>query len=114
MVSSGTLTLALDARILSEYTEVLARPKFKFDKEHIAILLDHIDHCGIIIASVPLPQSLPDRDDEPFLEVAIAAKASCLVTGNRIHFPTELCKPVTILSPSEFLIFYKGQVFSEI
>jgi putative PIN family toxin of toxin-antitoxin system len=30
MVSSGELTISLDARILAEYEEVLCRPKFKF------------------------------------------------------------------------------------
>jgi uncharacterized protein len=107
MVSSGELTLSLDARLLSEYQEVLDRPKFKFNKDKVAALLDHIEHSGLIVASSPLFQSLPDIDDEPFLEVAIAARAICIVTGNQVHFPTELCQGVTVFSPSEFLTFYK-------
>lgn len=109
MVSSGELTLSLDARILNEYQEVLDRPKFKFDKENVAALLDHIEHRGITVASSPLPQPLPDIDDEPFLEVAIAARAICIVTGNQVHFPTGLCQEVMVLSPSDFLVFYKKQ-----
>lgn len=109
MVSSGELTLSLDARILTEYQEVLDRPKFKFDKDKVAALLDHIVHRGVTVASSPLPQPLPDVDDEPFLEVAIAAQAICIVTGNQVHFPTELCQGVMVLSPSEFLAFYKKQ-----
>ena len=38
-------------------------------------LLDHIEHRGLTVASSPLFRSLPDRDDEPFLEVAIAAQS---------------------------------------
>lgn len=109
MVSSGELTLSLDARILTEYQEVLDRPKFKFDKDKVATLLDHIEHRGITVASSPLPQPLPDIDDEPFLEVAIAARAICIITGNQVHFPTELCQGVMVLSPSDFLVFYKKQ-----
>ena len=109
MVSSGELTLSLDARILTEYQEVLDRPKFKFDKDKIAALLDHIEHRGVIVASSPLPQPLPDIDDEPFLEVAIATRSICIVTGNQVHFPTELCQGVMVLSPSDFLVFYKKQ-----
>ena len=109
MVSSGELTLSLDARILTEYQEVLDRPKFKFDKDKVAALLDHIEHRGVTVASSPLPQPLPDIDDEQFLEVAIAARAICIVTGNQVHFPTELCQGVLILSPSNFLVFYKKQ-----
>ena len=109
MVSSGELTLSLDARILTEYQEVLDRPKFKFDKDKVAALLDHIEHRGVTVASSPLPQPLPDIDDEPFLEVAIAARAICIVTGNQVHFPTELCQGVIVLSPSDFPVFYKKQ-----
>ena len=109
MVSSGELTLSLDARIFTEYQEVLDRPKFKFDKDRVAALLDHIEHSGLTVASSPLFQSLPDLDDELFLEVAIAAHAICIVTGNKVHFPAEKCQSVTVLSPSEFLAFYKEQ-----
>lgn len=109
MVSSGELTLSLDARTLVEYQEVLDRPKFKFDKDKVAALLDHIEHRGVTVASSPLRQPLPDIDDEPFLEVAIAARALCIVTGNQVHFPTELCQGVMVLSPSDFLAFYKRQ-----
>ena len=107
MVSSAELTLSFDARILTEYKEVLIRPKFKFKKDKIDAILDHVAHRGLAVASSPLPQSLPDIDDEPFLEVAIAAKAVCIVTGNHIHFPPDLCLGVKILSPSDFLTFYK-------
>ncbi len=107
MVSSGELTLSFDARVLTEYEEVLNRPKFKFEKDKVSALLDYIVHRGLTVASSPLSQSLPDIDDEPFLEVAIAGEVECLITGNQVHFPSELCQGVTVLSPSEFLIFYK-------
>jgi putative PIN family toxin of toxin-antitoxin system len=110
MVSSGELVLSFDARILAEYEEVLDRPKFKFDKDKIATLLDHIEHRGVMIASAPLSRSLPDIDDEAFLEVAIAAQAICIVTGNQIHFPSELCQGVKIFSPADFLSFYKQNI----
>jgi predicted nucleic acid-binding protein len=55
----------------------------------------------------PLSQSLPDPDDEPFLEVALAAQAECLVTGNKVHYPADLCQGRSVFSPSEFLAFYR-------
>ena len=109
MLSSGELTLSLDARILSEYQEVLARPRFKFDKDKLAVLLDQIEHRGLTAASSPLLHPLPDIYDEPFLAVAIAARTTCIVTENQKHFPAELCQAVTVLSPGEFLPFYKKQ-----
>ena len=109
MVSSGALTLSFDARILNEYQEVLARPRFKFDKDKRSALLDQIEHRGRTVASSPLIHTLPDSDDEPFLEVAIAAQAICIVTGNLVHFRADLCQGVMVLSRSEFLTFYKKQ-----
>ena len=46
MVSSGELILFFDARILSEYDEVLRRPKFRFAKEKVDALLDYILYRG--------------------------------------------------------------------
>jgi predicted nucleic acid-binding protein len=96
MVASGELTLSLSARILSEYDEVLRRPKF-------------ISHMGQTVATSPLACSLPDPDDETFLATAAASRAACLVTGNQNHFPAELCHGITIYSPRDFLNFYKKQ-----
>ena len=109
MVSSGDLTLCFDARILSEYDEVLRRPKFQFRVDRIVALLDYIEHSGALVSSSPLPDSLPDPGDQPFLEVAVAGQAICLVTGNHVHFPAEQCHAVKVLSPSEFLTFYRKQ-----
>lgn len=109
MVSSGKLVLSVDARILSEYDEVLHRPKFKFEEDKVTALLDHIERRGHKVASSPLPHTLPDPDDEPFLEVSIAGQAACLVTGNQSHFPPKLRMGVRVLSPNEFISFYKKQ-----
>ena len=107
MVSSGDLTLIYDARIILEYSEVLHRQKFSFDEDRVAALLDYIEHNGKRTASSPLARALPDRDDEPFLEVALAGGVACLVTGNRAHFPVKSRKGVRVVSPREFLAFYK-------
>ena len=109
MVSADKLTLSFDARILSEYDEVLRQPKFKFDEDRVAAILEHIEYRGHTVASSPLRHSQPDPDDEPFLEVAIAGQVTCLVTGNHVHFPPKLCLGVKVLSPNEFLSFYKKQ-----
>jgi uncharacterized protein len=107
MISSGKLTLSFDTRILSEYREVLRRPKFMLEEDKITALLDHIERRGQIVASSPLPHSLPDPDDEPFLEAAIAGRAVCLVTGNLVHFPSKRCQGIEVLSPGEFLALYR-------
>lgn len=113
MVVSGQLRLCFDARISLEYTEVLARPKFRFDQDKVAALLYYIRSSGQSIASTPLGNRLPYHDDEPFLEVALSSKAVCLITGNRIHFPEECCQGMMIFSPSEFLVLYRQQATAQ-
>ena len=107
MVSSGELTLCIDARILSEYSEVLYRSKFGFEKDKVAALLDYIEYRGQTVASSPLSEPLPDPDDEPFLEVALSSGIEHLVTGNHAHFPPDLCRGIKVLSPSDFLKHYR-------
>ncbi|MGC2062415.1 MAG: putative toxin-antitoxin system toxin component, PIN family [Thermodesulfovibrionales bacterium] len=109
MVSAAELTLSFDARILSEYDEVLRRSKFGFEEEEISALLDYIVYRGRAVAPSPLSQSLPDPTDEPFLEVTLASKAICLVTGNKKHFPATQCQGAKVISPNEFLTYFKNR-----
>jgi len=107
MVSAGKLILYIDARILSEYHEVLQRPKFKFNNDHIDTLISFIKHNGQFVSALPLKTSLPDPDDEPSLEVAIAGNVRSLITGNIVHYPSSHREGINILSPSEFLGYYR-------
>lgn len=107
MIASGTLQLCFDARILTEYGEVLARPKFRFSAGHAHALLEQIVLEGFSVAGDPLPTRLPDPSDEPFLESAVAGKADCLITGNTKHFPPARRQGMTVRSPREFLDYYR-------
>ncbi len=109
LVASGKLELGLDARLLCEYKDVLHRPKFDFEAGRIDAFLAQVEGCGIIVASSPLPIPLPDTDDDAFLEVALAGRAECLVTGNIVHFPKELRQGIRVLSPAEIVEFYRDQ-----
>jgi len=103
LVAAGEITLCYDARILDEYRQVLRYEKFRFDQAHAANLIDEIQSSGIPVAAKPLRCALPDRDDEKFLEVAIAGRVEALVTGNSKHYKTRSSLTVKILAPSEAL-----------
>ena len=92
---------------MAEYAQVLKRPKFSFRPEHIEALLDQVKAAGAIVASDPLSVRLPDEEDETFLEVALAGRAHCLVTGNLKHFPAAARQGMQVLTPAEFLDFYR-------
>lgn len=107
LVAVGELVLCHDSRILAEYREVLLRKKFRFDPERVEILLDEIRAGGIPVAARPLAIRLPDPDDEPFLEIALAGEAQCLVTGNVKHYPADARHGVEVISPRSFIELYR-------
>jgi uncharacterized protein len=100
----GGLGLFHDDRILAEYREVLSRPKFGFDADDVRAMLEGIEWIGETVFASPLSIELPDPDDLPFLEVAAAARADALVTGNTRHFrPVKGRHDVRVLTPRALL-----------
>lgn len=109
MVAGGILKLSYDARIISEYRNVLLRPKFSFNQIHVDYLLDQIEAEGEIVSGEPLQERLPDRSDEAFLETAIAGKVRCLITCNLKHYPVNKRRDISVVSPVEFLEIYRDK-----
>lgn len=107
MAASGDIELCYDARILCEYRDVLSRSKFSFNQAYIEDLLNQIKAQGYIAAAKPLTKRLPDADDEPFLEVALAGKAEYLITGNLKHYPENKQQGMIVISPERFLEVYR-------
>ena len=103
LIVAGRLNLCYDARIVAEYTDVLRRPSIPFAPDEIAALTAQIEATGVLSSPTPLAERLPDPDDEPFLEVAIAEEAEFLVTGNGGHFPPDCRCGVRVVSPREFI-----------
>ena len=103
LLLNGELIPCFDDRIMAEYREVLGRAKFGFDRVQIEAVLDYIEGEGTHIVAVPLRMALPDPDDLAFLEVAVAAQAECLITGNLRHFPAKLRHGLRVETPHEFI-----------
>lgn len=100
---AGDLVLVVDDRELSEYAEVLRRPRFGLPVRELDVLMRHLRDVGEGVTARPLSVALPDADDLPFLEVA-AAGAAALVTGNTRHFrPVRGRHTVRVLSPRQAL-----------
>ncbi len=112
MIATGSLSVASDARIIAEYAEVLRRPKFSFNQAHVEAFLDQIRATGLVAAGDPLPMHVPDQGDEPFREVALAARAQCLITGNGKHYPSGARQGLRVYTPSEFLESYRKSLRS--
>jgi uncharacterized protein len=110
LAADGRIRCAYDLRIIAEYRDVLNRPKFGFSKNQLTAFLDQIEEEGLAVAAAPLPIHLPDPDDEPFLEAALAARAEILVTGSKKHFPKGDYGGVKTGSPEEFLALWGHQI----
>ena len=109
LAASGAIQPAYDLRVLSEYREVLKRPKFGFPSDVVEQLLFQIQGEGLPVVAAPLKFHLRDPDNEAFLEVALSARASALVTGNKRHFPKRAYEGVRIVSSAEFLEAWPGE-----
>lgn len=109
LVYNGHVQCVYDDRIFNEYAEVLSRVKFSqaISARERTDLLAYLKDSGIYVLAAPLPPftlSLPDPLDLPFAEVAVAAAAECLITGNTAHFRFFENNPwgVDVVSPREF------------
>ena len=102
-VLEGSLGILRDERIWDEYRNVLNRKEFPFDREEITAFLEFVWSQGEGPLGSVQSLSLPDPEDRPFLEVALAGNADCLVTGNLRHFPAVACRGLPVVSPRAFL-----------
>ena len=103
-ILAGSITLCFDERILTEYREVLTRGRFAFAGERVDAVLEFIEANGeSVLAETLGAVELPDATDAMFVEVASAAGADCVVTGNRKHFPDERLEGLRVLLPRAFV-----------
>ena len=105
LLINGRITILDDSRILREYEEVLNRKKFGFKRSTIDPIIDYIKNVGEYVIAEPARKKFVDTDDKMFYEVAKTAKANCLVTGNKHHYPRE----GMIKSPKEFIELYLSE-----
>ncbi|MCO5051172.1 MAG: putative toxin-antitoxin system toxin component, PIN family [Verrucomicrobiae bacterium] len=110
LVLSGATRICHDKRILAEYSEVPARPRFKLDPQRVRNVLSKIKTDGLAIeVGGKFSLSLPDPDDQPFLEVALVAAADFLITGNLADYPPDKCKGCNVISPAAFMAEWQRQ-----
>ena len=103
MVADGKLRPFYNDYIISEYWNVLRRPKFNFNPLQVSRLIDDIVRIGVAV-EINEPGVIPmaDEDDRIFLNVAQTSLAF-LVTGNIKHFPSE----PFVVTPADFLKRYQ-------
>jgi len=99
----GAVQLYLSPAILTEYREVLLRPKFGFQPDTVRHFLNELQKTSVMVCPTETITVSPDEADNRFLECAITAKANFLVTGNTKHFPERKYRDIRIVTPADFV-----------
>jgi len=101
--AAGRVVPLVSAETLAELVRVLAYPKLKLsDEETKNVLAHHMEHAEAVReagASVRVPECR-DPDDRKFLQLAYAAKADALVTGDADLLMLAGRSRVSILTPA--------------
>ena len=98
----GDIIPVLNGDILTEYEDVLNRPKFRFDKRAVKVLLDELKKRAVYSDYGLIEDEIPDPKDVIFYAVLMEKRKeddAYLVTGNIKHFPLR----TYIVTPRELL-----------
>ncbi len=91
---------------ISELIRVLAYPKFKLSSfEQRSFLDEYLPYSQTITKLEALPEAITCRDinDVMFLELALAAKADYLITGDKDLLVLPKMFAFKIITPAEFI-----------
>ncbi len=98
----GPIVPVLNETIISEYREVLLRPKFHLTEDIVSDIISSIRKVAVYVNEEHIDINLPDPKDRVFYEVVMEERKdedAYLITGNIKHFPG---KPY-IVTPREML-----------
>lgn len=104
LASEGRIENCISPEILQEAEEVLRRPKFGLAPEDVSAILETFQHTfTLVVPTTRVNIIKEDPDDNIILEAALAAQASCVVSGDSHLLAIHSWRGIRIVSPSEFL-----------
>lgn len=105
LVLPKRVLVCLSESVLSEYIEVLNRDKFsRFGtfKVQAEIVIARIQEIAVMYSPQVTVNILSDSSDNKFLELAIAANADYVITGNTRDFTLAEIGTTKIVTPTEY------------
>jgi len=106
----GKFTVIITSDILSEYFEVLNRPKFRLKQETIDKITRYIyQFSEFVVPEEQIHFVEADPKDDKFLEAAIAGKANYIVSGDKHLLDLKEFRSIPIISGSEFIQFLETE-----
>jgi uncharacterized protein len=105
----GKFTVIVTTDIVSEYFEVLNRPKFGLKQETIDRIIHYIyQFSEFVVPEEQIHFIEADPKDDKFLEAANAGKVDLIVSGDKHLLAIKQFRSIPIISGSEFLEWLKA------
>jgi putative PIN family toxin of toxin-antitoxin system len=127
LAESGLIQICVSREVLAEAEDVLNRPEIRahfpdLSDEIVGAFFKRLQNLSVLIRSVPKKFSYPrDEDDEPYINLAVAAGAEFIISRDRdlldlMTGHTDECKefrqrfrPLSIIDPAGFLRLMEGR-----
>ena len=101
---AGKFTVIVTTDVVSEYFEVLNRPKFGLKQETIDRITNYIyQFSEFVVPEEKIRFIEDDPKDDKFLEAAIAGKVDFIVSGDKHLLDLKEVRSIPIISGREFL-----------
>jgi len=100
-----TGTLLVSTQIASEYFNVFSRPKFEryISLETRLAFIENIISNALMVEPVEKITACRDPKDDMFLELAVTAEASCIISGDEDLLVLHPFSGISIVSAGDFL-----------
>lgn len=100
----GKFTLVVSDEIVSEYLDVLQRPKFRLSPQLILFVMGRVQRkAQFVLPTERITAVIADPTDNKFLEAALAGQADCVVTGDKHLLPLHPFRGISILKAHQFI-----------
>jgi putative PIN family toxin of toxin-antitoxin system len=100
----GKFTLIVSDAILSEYLDVLSRPKLHLTADTVSLVTARVQRRAKFVTPAESVHAIEsDPSDNKFLEAAIAGKAVYVVSGDSHLLDLKTFRGISILAAREFI-----------
>jgi hypothetical protein len=105
LIENKKITLIFSDELISEFVEVVNRPKFEnyFSKNDIEKILDYFDYYGKLITVKSDIKICRDKKDNFLLNLSIDSKADYLITGDNDLLVLEKIERTKIINFTDFI-----------
>ncbi len=101
---AGKFTLVVSDAILSEYLDVLSRPKLHLTAEAVSIVTARVQRQAELVAPTESVHAVEaDPADNKFLEAALAGQAIYVVSGDSHLLQIKEFRGISVITAREFI-----------